>query len=265
MITIVCGLPRKGKTILLAHLATCEMFNWERIRNMHAKIDELKAGGFNLSKPRHPVVANFDIVGHKFRYTPRLSRKINPYRLGYHNERVDVHFLPPFSVVFITEGQKYLDSRMSTKGYPEWQSRWYEQHGHNDLDIYIDVQRFDLIDKNIRELASVIEIESVEFKDGKTIWQVRTYANHKAHEAGVFEQKTVIADYDVRRNYDHQSCKPKHYEVYLHIPQDFELTEHEPLEHTVEGYKRKLLMEDDEYPAGFYGEKIERNRKSFLS
>ena len=264
MITIVCGLPGKGKTSLLAHLATCEMFNWERIRNMHSKIDELNTGGFNLSKPRHPVVANFDIVGHKFRYTTRLSRKINPYRLGYHNERVDVHFLPPFSVVFITEGQKYLDSRMSTKGYPEWQSRWYEQHRHNDLDIYIDVQRFDLIDKNIRELACVIEIENVEFKWGQTIWSVREYTDHKAFEAQIFESRKITAEYDVRQNYNHQSCKPKHYEIYLVNRQDFELDEHEPLEHTLDGYIRKLTMEDDEYPVGFYGERGERVRKSFF-
>jgi len=157
---------------------------------------------------------------------------------------------------------------MSNKGYPEWQSRWYEQHGHNNLDIFIDCQRFDLIDKNIRELACVIEIESVEYKsDGyttKTIWKVKRYATHKAYENGNGKAETVTADYDVRRNYDHQSCKPKHYEIYLHSRQDFDLAEHEPLEHSIDGYIRKLTMEDDEYPMGFYGEKAERNRKAFV-
>ena len=42
--------------------------------------------------------------------------------------------------------------------FPEWQSRWYEQHGHDSLGIYLDTQIPMLIDVNIRELASFIEI-----------------------------------------------------------------------------------------------------------
>jgi hypothetical protein len=45
-----------------------------------------------------------------------------------------------------------------SKAFPDWQSRWYEQHGHNNLDIWLDTQRPMLIDVNIRELSQFVEI-----------------------------------------------------------------------------------------------------------
>jgi hypothetical protein len=148
-----------------------------------------------------------------------------------------------------------------SKNYPGWQSRWYEQHGHNDYDIYIDTQRFGLIDKNVRELAAVIVIEKVEYKnDGygnaSTTWKLIRYVDHVAYEKGEGTKETLSVPYDVRKNYNHQSCKPKHFEGFFGDDDDFDLTEHEPLEHTKEGYIRKLTQEDDEYPPGFYGEKV---------
>lgn len=99
---------------------------------------------------------------YKYRYSPRFSRRINPFRLGFANDFVQTHFNLPFECIFITEAQKYLNSRMSMY-FPDWQSRWYEQHGHNDLDIWLDTQRPMLIDVNIRELSQFIEIMSLEF------------------------------------------------------------------------------------------------------
>ena len=126
---------------------------------MRREILSKQANGFTALQtiPKHCVSANYDMTFHKYRYSPRYSRRINPYRLGFANPFVDTHFNLPFECIFITEAQKYLNSRMSVY-FPDWQSRWYEQHGHNDLDMFLDTQRPMLIDVNIRELSRFIEI-----------------------------------------------------------------------------------------------------------
>ena len=74
---------------------------------------------------------------------------------------VETHLNYPYEVIGIQEAQKYLNSRKS-KNFPDWQSRWYEQHRHNNLDILMDVQRPGLVDVNIRELAQFIDIQDME-------------------------------------------------------------------------------------------------------
>ena len=153
MITIIFAPPRTGKTVLMTHLANEFAFNRERNRQMRREIRLKQATGFDLIKtvPVHCVSSNYDMTFHKYRYSVRHNRRINPYRLGFANPFVDTHFNLPYEVICITEAQKYLNSRMSMY-FPDWQSRWYEQHGHNNLDIYLDTQRPMLIDVNIREL-----------------------------------------------------------------------------------------------------------------
>ena len=123
----------------------------------------------------------------------------------------------------ITEAQKYLNSRMSMY-FPEWQSRWYEQHGHFDLDIYLDTQRPMLIDVNIRELAQFIEIVKLDLKYddyGKVkslTWTIRKIDNSSLFDRYMasgkkdkecYTEETVTANYNVFECYDSQNCKPK--------------------------------------------------------
>ena len=118
MITIIFGVPRAGKTALMTHFLNQAMFDRSRFRCMAKAIKHKTANGFPLSIPRHTVCANYDIVGRKFGYSSRLSRRINPFRLGYANEKVKTHFIEPYSVIAVTEGQKYLNSRLSMY-YPD--------------------------------------------------------------------------------------------------------------------------------------------------
>ena len=223
-------------------------------------------GGFGEIRtlPTHCVSANYDMVFHKRRYSPRYSRRINPYRLGFANPFVDTHFNLPFERIFITEAQKYLNSRMSMY-FPDWQSRWYEQHGHNDLDVYLDTQRPMLIDVNIRELSQFIEIMRLEFSyngygriDGMR-WHIRRIENSSLFDkymASGKQDKTcytediVTADYNVFDCYDSQCCKPKFYEG--HFDSDFDYSIATPTEQTREGYMRYLAENDDELPDGYY-------------
>ena len=265
MITIIFGVPRAGKTALMTHLLNEAMFDRNRYRSMAQAITQKNNGGFNLSIPKHCICANYDIVGKKFGYSKRLSRRINPFRLGYANDKVKTHFIEPYSVIGITEGQKYFNSRMSMF-YPDWQSRWFEQHGHNNYDIYIDVQRPKLIDVNIRELSQFIEIVSKKniADSGGNIsaikWVIRRfngsaeleqYFTSGKKDKDCYVQETITADYNVHDCYNSQMCKPKFYDGHLYS--DFDTQECEPIQETLDGYVKYLQEADDEMPPNFYG------------
>ena len=233
---------------------------------MQAEILSKQLSGFNAIKtiPPHCVAANYDITMRKFGYSPRLSRRINPYRLGFANPYVATHFTLPFECYCITEAQKYLNSRMSAY-FPDWQSRWFEQHGHNNLDIWLDTQRPMLIDINIRELSQFIEIVALDVsydKFGKPCrlqWQIRRidnsglfdkYMSSGKKDASCFTEETVTANYNVFDCYDSQSCKPKFYDG--HFDTDFDYSQAEPTDETLNGYIRFLREFDDELPDNYY-------------
>lgn len=266
MITIIFAPPRTGKTCLMTYIACEKAFDRERNKLMTREIINKQNNGFKNIKtiPIHCVSANYDMIFRKFRYRPRFNRKINPFRLGFANTYVKTHFNLPYEVICITEAQKYLNSRMSMY-FPDWQSRWYEQHGHDDIDIFLDTQRPMLIDVNIRELAQFIEVRdlSVEYdcygRVGKMKWIIRRIENSGLfdrymasgkRDMSCYTEEEIVADYNVFMCYDSQSCKPKFYEG--HLDEDFDYNESEPTEDSLEGYIKFLRDNDDEYPENFY-------------
>lgn len=241
-------------------------FDRERNKAMHREILSKQMSGFTSIKtiPLHCVSSNYDMVFHKFRYSPRVNRRINPYRLGFKNQFVETHFNLPYEAIGITEAQKYLNSRLSMY-FPDWQSRWYEQHGHNDIDIFLDTQRPMLIDVNIRELAQFIEIISLKIKKddfGRILgleWKIRKidnsslfdrYMSSGKKDTDCYTESIVKADYNVFECYDSKSCKPKFYEG--HLDEDFDYIKGELTEQTFEGYIKYLEEFDDELPDNFY-------------
>ena len=266
MITIIFAPPRTGKTCFMTHCLVQTMFERQRNLAMQNEIRQKQENGFQSLKtiPIHCVSANYDIIGKKFRYSPRYNRRINPYKLGFKNNFVNTHFNLPYECIGITEAQKYLNSRMSMY-FPEWQSRWYEQHGHNNLDIYLDTQRPMLIDVNIRELARFIEIVSLSIKTDKKgkvcslTWKIRKIENSSLFDRYMqsgkkdkecYTEEIVTADYNVFECYSSQSCKPKFYDG--HINEDFDYNESEPLEEILQGYIKYLQEYDDELPQDYY-------------
>ena len=273
MITIIFAPPRTGKTCFMTHLLNLHAFDRERTKSMVREIMRKNANGFNLTIPKHCVSANYDITFRKFRYSPRLSRRINPYRLGFKNQFVKTHFNLPYEAIGITEAQKYLNSRMSMY-FPEWQSRWYEQHGHNNLDIYLDTQRPMLIDVNIRELAQFVEIIKLTIfrnnyrKICKLQWLIRRiensslfdkYMSSGKQDTTCYTEEIVEADYNVFACYDSQSCKPKFYDG--HLDEDFDIQQCKPIEESMEGYIKYLQENDDELPEEFYQSRTVKRRK----
>ncbi len=266
MITIIFAPPRTGKTCFLTHVACETAFDLRRNRAMQAEIANKQASGFTAIQtvPTHCVSANYDITMRKFGYSPRHSRRINPYRLGFANDKVQTHFNLPHECICITEAQKYLNSRRS-KNFPDWQSRWYEQHGHNDLDIWLDTQRPMLIDVNIRELSQFIEIVKLDKdfdrygKPCRLTWLIRRidnsglferYMSSGKQDKACYTEETVTADYNVFACYDSQSCKPKFYDG--HLDSDFDYAQGAPTVGTFDDYVRFLQEFDDELPDNYY-------------
>ncbi len=266
MITIIFAPPRTGKTCFMTHVANGYAFDKARNRAMAREIIGKIQNGFDGIKtvPIHCVSANYDMTFKRYRYSPRYSRRINPYRLGFDNPFVKTHFNLPYEVICITEAQKYLNSRLSMY-FPDWQSRWYEQHGHNDLDVYLDTQRPMLIDVNIRELSQFIEIVKLDIaydgfgKPCSLTWHIRRIENSSLfdkymasgkQDKSCYTAEVVTADYNVFACYDSQCCKPKFYQG--HFDEDFDYSPSEPTAQTLEGYIRYLEQNDDELPEGYY-------------
>lgn len=266
MITIIFAPPRTGKTCFMTHMACETAFDRERNRAMQTEIKNKIENGFNSIKtiPTHCVAANYDITMRKFGYRPRYSRRINPFWLGYANPFVKTHFSIPFEFYCITEAQKYLNSRMSSC-FPDWQSRWYEQHGHDNIDLLLDTQRPMLIDVNIRELSQFVEIVKLDKafdrfgRPCRLTWHIRRidnsglfdkYMASGKQDKSCYTEDTVTADYNVFDCYDSQSCKPKFYEG--HMDSDFDYVQVKPVEETRDGYINFLKEFDDELPDKFY-------------
>ena len=179
MITIVFGLPGAGKTAYMVGQAVPYLNNSDECLTLQADTEmEVNAmicnNGCSLSLPKHaPVYTNFnlsvdsgcEVVGAYY---------IDGFHLGFENPDVDIMPVYPGSKIFLSEAQRYYNSR--NKGFPDWVSRFYEEHRHFGLDIYLDCQRPGLIDANIREITGeFIEVLNVEVIEGHTIFYFRRY------------------------------------------------------------------------------------------
>lgn len=276
MIAIIFAPPRTGKTCFMTHMANTYAFDRARNKAMLRELQQKIASGFTEIKtiPEHCVSANYDIILRKFGYRSRRSRRINPYRLGFSNPYVKTHFNMPYEAIFISEAQKYLNSRMS-RCFPDWQSRWYEQHGHNNLDIILDTQRPMLIDVNVRELSQFIEIVKLDISYDRLgqpcalRWIIRRipnsplfdrYMSSGKKDKDCYTEETVTADYNVFRCYDSQACKPKFYAG--HFAKDIDYMPADPAEDSFEGYIKFLKEFDDELPENFYIERSAKNKNA---
>ena len=266
MSTIVFAPPGTGKTCFITHIACQTAFDRQRNRSMQNEIARKIMGGFDCIRtiPTHCVAANYDITMRKFGYSPRLSRRINPYRLGFANPFVDTHFSLPYECYFIDEAQTYLNSHMALY-FPDWQSRFYEEQRHNNLDFWLATQRPMLINANVRELSKFIHIVDLQvFYDGfgrvcRLVWHIRhidnsglfdKYMASGMQDTSCYTDDIVTANYNVFDCYDSQSCKPKFYDG--HFADDFDYEQAEPTPETIDGYIKYLQAFNDELPDNFY-------------
>lgn len=272
MITIIFAPPGFGKTAFMTYLLTEACFDSDRYFAMRDEILLKNSNGFNLSIPDTFISANYNLNMQIEGFSPVKNRVINPFKLGFSNPYVETHFNIPYEVIGIDEAQVYLNSRLAFM-YPAWQSRWYEQHRHNNLEIYLATQRPGLIDPNIRELAEFIEIRDMQVRENafgevdRVVWSVRYIPYSRLYDRYVasggldkscYEERKYVANFDVFANYNSQSCKPKFYDGYLRciegdiVSSSFDLSYAECPEENVRAYFEYLKNYKDEVPDGFY-------------
>lgn len=165
MITIISGAPGTGKTSLLTvfleelYRTQGEKLKDESIRRIELA-NEKREHPLTLPK-QPPIYADYSVkflAGYEEYYKPYF---INGFYLGLPNEKMQTQFVPPGSKVFLSEVQRYYDSRK--KGLPDHVSRFFEMHRHYGLDIYLDIQRVMLVDLNIKDLCRrFIEVQGHE-------------------------------------------------------------------------------------------------------
>lgn len=262
-INIIFAEPRKGKTSFMT--AILNYFCYDKVRNklQRKEVLILNNGGFDLKFPNSATCSNYDILFKKFRYSRIKTRRINPYRLGFFNDKVKTIFVSPYDVIGITEAQKYFNSRMSKK-YPDWQSRFYEQCGHNYLLFFLDCQRPKLIDANIRDLSKFIEIVDLEkkYKGNKIVglvWTIKLIENSSLLDNYLSNGKNVDfpiykvgIDYNVFDLYNSRSSQPQFFKG--HFDEQFVNENFEQVEKTKESFQKFLEKSEDVLPKGFYRE-----------
>lgn len=190
MITIVFGKPGMGKTAYLTADAVEYMRSsteqHELLRSCRDQVAALNASGANFALPMTaPVYSNYPITVGRGTLPPVSSYYIDGFRLGFPNDDLRTLFVLPGARIYLSEAQRYYNSRRS-KDLPDWVSRFYEEHRHFGLDVFLDVQRPGLIDANIREICgSLVEIVGLEHKTDvagniqSSVFQLRRFEDWK--------------------------------------------------------------------------------------
>lgn len=193
MIVIVCGKPGFGKTSLMAYLAMLEMTIKSRESYINAcyEILTLNSQGLCLELPpyKHLTYTNFWVESHIWGYAPRTAMDFDGTDFGLPDDNHITKFIPPFSSIFLMEGQSFLDSRKS-RFFRQSVSRAYEIHRHYDLNIYLDCQRSTLIDLNVRGISEKIievykKLKVITDRQGrvlKVIWYLREYSSTEEYD-----------------------------------------------------------------------------------
>ncbi|MBQ8749875.1 MAG: hypothetical protein IJZ29_05355 [Clostridia bacterium] len=244
MITVIAGKPGVGKTALLTYFAICDMTinAFSAVNQANNFIALLNIGGYKFSFAKnHLVYSNYDIKSHMKGYVPRRSYDMEGYEFGLPDSEHEAKLVYPYSSLFFTESQAFLNSRKS-KLFRDSVSRAYEQHRHWDLNIYLDAQRATLIDLNVRELSTLIYVDELKYKKDKlgrivkTLWHCSVFYDIKDYEEFErlskkynCENVTYIYDGNIHKCYDSKMNRllfldcSKHKDFYAEEYKDIDL------------------------------------------
>lgn len=165
MITIIFGAPGAGKSSLNTYFLK-QTYRTQGRALLHYARARIEAQNSTRATPlivpdKPPIFANYAVkfkTGYEKSFEPYF---INGYYLGLPNDRMPTQYIPPGSKIFLSEAQRYYNSRKS-QTLPDWVSRFYEMHRHYGIDVYLDVQRANLIDLNIKEICKqFIEVQGM--------------------------------------------------------------------------------------------------------
>lgn len=224
MITIVFGKPGCGKTAYMTADAVKYMNGSEQcLELLKASREQVNGLCFFTPPKESPVFTNYKVVAQRDYSTFSVSYYVDGFHLGFDNDYLPVFHLPPCSKIYLSEAQRYYNSRNS-RDFPEWVSRYFEEHRHFGLDIMMDVQRPGLIDVNIRELCErfveVLQLEHELDKAGNiraTTFVCRQFSDWKyvdKYLAGDESVGTVIKERFEGNVFDHFESR-SYFNVFL--------------------------------------------------
>ena len=253
MIRIIFGNPGAGKTSLLASLACADMTVNARnyLLPCRKEISVLNSGGYNLTVPdKHIVFSNISITSEPVNMLPRKSWYVNPAKIALPNKTFPTVFLPPYAQIYISEAQKFYNSR-EYKKLADAVSRWYETHRHNGHNVTLDCQRSTLIDLNIRGIAEEFILPlSLKHKynslGGLTASEWKCIVLFSCYDVDKYLQTGELPKNHEKRVYKHEgnvfntydSRFAKLYHLRGRQNQDFELTHFPTVELNVEAIER---------------------------
>jgi len=190
---------------------------------------------------------------------------VNGYNLCLPSDNKELEsrrqLLPFYSTVFLSEAQKYFDSRRWLSAII---SRFYETHRHYGIDLYLDCQRATLIDLNVRENAcEIIEVQSMKNitdRHGfviRNVWQTRVFTSCHDFQRYLDTSETKNS---IARTYtfpgDVRICYNSFYFRSLHLNKA-ETKDFSYIESPIFGYDKNSVQRFNEFydlkvPKGFY-------------
>lgn len=277
MIILLVGLPRHGKTSWLQRKIE-EIYNEHRHELWRAScrvIDRQNVGReIKLEYPQKdmpPIYATRD-MGSKFRvkrdeyYEPYV---LNVYHISPTNSDVPPQYFLPYGQLFIPEAQKYFNSRQH-QTLDAGVYRFFETHGHNHLDIYMDCHVGGFIDVRIRALVEkVIEVtHQTNIYDGlggitHTTWHCREFdclqdydEYFRNHDVQKYKETTYEYEGDIRKHYNGHGCQEE-----LMPPEGQQYSMLKPLSNTEirELTPEKAIYYSVTEPEGYRGKKTTQN------
>ena len=204
MIKLYCGDIRAGKTSLMTYQGILNALNAEKRAKMRAACKSISARGFAVSSEKYALYADYNITYDNMHGDVLHGRKINPFEIG------DKTFIRPYSTLLISESQGYFNSRRSMFMSPK-NALFFQTSGHYGIDIYLDCQDIDNVDKIIRNISKIIEVKQrtvydarghvCEWADSrdflKITWDVIEYGGAKEFERGRGQKKVITSNFNV--------------------------------------------------------------------
>jgi len=227
--TLILGARGKGKTTLMAAIASLEMIPPNSIEDLwkcEDEIEEMRAGGWtNLSLEPHiehlVYVIDDVFTATDMGYPEATSMELKFERLGLYDGENEVDFVLPFAKIFIPEIQSKLDSRKSTTGEsaPDYLLRFLERQRKKGIRMWADTQLYHSLDRRGRDFADrVIEVLDHTYTPQKATWYGLEFDNIRAYERWFTTGKTDEArkykrvhNGDIRKCVNSFSGKEYHY------------------------------------------------------
>lgn len=204
MLTIVIGEIRVGKSAYMTARGIEKAKDREKTKKRYLSILDLKHNGYKFSENKYALYSDYSINFKNYKDDIK-SVIIDPKKLFSGDL-----FLQPHSTMCIQEGQIYFNSRAWQSFGPD-QSRFFQTSGHFGIDIFIDTQDVDNIDKTIRQISKIILIKKRIVYDeyghivekarthfvSKITWQTIEYETYNKYLAGKGKKRDYSINYNI--------------------------------------------------------------------